>query len=407
MILKKGIDIMLENRFLEYLKIDTQSCSDSQSAPSSTKQLDLANLLVSQLHELNVTNACVDEYGIVYGRIPGNGGSQDVIGFIAHMDTSPDASGADVNPRIIRNYQGETIQLNSERSLDPEEFETLTKVIGEDIVVTDGTTLLGADDKAGIAIIMEMVSYLNDNPQIIHNDIQIAFTPDEEVGRGTKHFDLEKFNARYAYTIDGGFINEISYENFNAYSAQVAITGKSVHPGSAKNKMVSATMIAIEFETMLPLHKRPYFTSEYEGFNHLTKIDGTVEQATMEYILRNHSIDKLNEQIGEFNKIAAFLNDKYGYQAIKIEFEESYLNMSPIIEKNYHIVENVIARMKELDIKPKIIPTRGGTDGALLSHMGLPCPNLGTGSANFHGPYEFVSLTQMKKQVELLVRIVS
>lgn len=398
---------MLEKRFLEYVKIDTQSCSTSQSAPSTMKQLDLAKLLVNQLHELNVANAYVDEFGIVYARIPGNGGSQDVIGFIAHMDTSPDASGTEVKCRIINDYQGQKINLNDQRWLDPEEFDVLKKVIGDDLVVTDGTTLLGADDKAGIAIIMEMAAYLNDHPEIIHNDIAIAFTPDEEVGRGTKHFNLDKFNARYGYTIDGGLINEISYENFNAYSATIAIAGKSVHPGSAKNKMVSAIAIAIEFETMLPSHKRPYHTADYEGFNHLTKISGTVEQAAMEYILRNHSIDKLNDQIGEFNKIAAFLNDKYGYQAVKIKFEESYLNMQPVIERNYHIIENVITKMKEIGIKPKIIPTRGGTDGALLSHMGLPCPNLGTGGANFHGPYEFVSLTQMKKQVELLVRLVS
>ncbi len=398
---------MLENRFIEYVKIDTQSCSDSKSAPSTAKQLDLANLLVSQLHELNVSNAYVDEFGIIYARIQGNGGSQDTIGFIAHMDTSPDACGANVNPQIIRSYQGQKIQLGLDRYLDPEEFESLNKVIGDDLIVTDGTSLLGGDDKAGIAIIMEMISHLNDHPEILHGDIQIAFTPDEEVGRGTKNFNLEKFNAKYAYTIDGGFIDEISYENFNAYSAQVSITGKSVHPGSAKNKMVSASMIAIEFDTMLPLHKRPYFTSDYEGFNHLTRIEGTVEQATMEYILRNHDIDKLNSQIGEFNKIAAFLNDKYGYQAVRIKFEESYLNMLPIIEKNYHIIENVIRNMKEMGIKPKIVPTRGGTDGALLSHMGLPCPNLGTGGANFHGPYEFVSVTQMEKQVELLVRLVS
>ena len=398
---------MLENRFLEYVRIDTQSDSDSQSAPSTAKQLDLACLLVSQLHELNITNAHVDEYGIVYARIPGNGGNQDVMGFIAHMDTSPDASGANVQPRIIRNYQGQAIELNPECSLDPKEFDNLNQVIGDDLVVTDGKTLLGADDKAGVTIIMELVEHLKDHPEIIHNDIQIAFTPDEEVGRGTKHFDVEKFNARYAYTIDGGFINEISYENFNAFSANVTIAGKSVHPGSAKNKMVSANMIAIEFETMLPTHKRPYYTTDYEGFNHLTRMNGTVEAATMEYILRNHSIDKLNDQIGEFTKIAAFLNDKYGYQAIRIKFEESYLNMLPIIEKNYYVVENVLVKMKELQLKPRIIPTRGGTDGAMLSHMGLPCPNLGTGGANFHGPYEFVSLTQMKKQVELLVRLVS
>ncbi len=407
--IEKGWLPMLETRFIEYVKIDTQSDPDSKTSPSTAKQLVLAKLLVEQLLELGLGDAHVDEFGIVYASLDGNDDTKDPIGFIAHMDTSPDASGANVQPRIIRNYDGSKIILNEEKdiTLDPETFELLEKVVGDDIVVTDGNTLLGGDDKAGIAIIMEMIEFLVNHPEVPHNDVKIAFTPDEEIGRGPDNFDIEKFGAKYAYTIDGGLINELSYENFNAFSCEVVITGKSVHPGAAKNKMVSANMIAFEFDSLLPSHKRPYYTSGYEGFNHLHKIEGTTEKAKMDYIIRNHDLDEINNQIARFNKIAAFLNDKYGYQAISLTFKESYLNMVPIIEKRYYIIQNVIDKMKELKIKPKIVPIRGGTDGARLTYMGLPCPNLGTGGGNAHGPFEFVSLTQMKQQVKLLVALVS
>ena len=306
----------IKERFLNYVSFDTQSVENSQTVPSTSKQLKLGKYLVEELQSLGIENAKIDEYGVVYGTIPSNNNHQgDVIGFIAHMDTSPDASGKDIHPQIIKNYQGQKITLNEDKKLylDPEQYPQLLHLIHHDLITTDGTTLLGADDKAGIAIIMQMVEYLHTHPEFKHNDIQIAFTPDEEIGCGSNHFDVKYFNADYAYTIDGGDIHIVEYENFNAFSAKVNIHGRSIHPGSAKNKMVNSTRVAYEFDSLLPVHMRPESTEGYEGFNHLHAIQGTCEETTMDYIIRNHDLQQAKKQCQEFIDIAEFLNKKYGY----------------------------------------------------------------------------------------------
>lgn len=398
----------IEERFLKYVSFDTQSDPKSVTAPSSSKQLELGKYLVEEMKSIGIENTYLDEYGIVYGSIPSNNNNVGAkIGFIAHMDTSPDASGENIHPQVIRNYHGETIILNKERqlTLDPHEFPELLNVLNHDLITTDGTTLLGADDKAGVAIIMQMAQYVLTHPEFQHNDIQIAFTPDEEVGRGTENFDVDAFNADYAYTIDGGNIEEIEYENFNAFSAVVEINGKSIHPGSAKNAMINSIHISQEFDAMLPVHARPESTEGYEGFNHLHDIHGNCEKTVMEYIIRNHDLSLAKKQCQDFTNIAEFLNQKYGYPMIKVTIEQSYLNMKEHIAKNMFIVDNAIEAMKQCGLTPVSVPIRGGTDGANLTYMGLPCPNLGTGGYNYHGPFEYVSLTMMNKQVEVLLKI--
>lgn len=399
----------IEERFLKYVSYDTQSDEHSSTTPSSLKQLKLAEELVNEMKEIGIDDATLDEYGIVYGTIKGNGGNGDIIGFIAHMDTSPDASGKDIKPKKISNYDGSIIEINKEKQLflNPNEFTSLKKMIGHDLITTDGTTLLGADDKAGIAIIMDLANYLYYHPEIKHNDIKIAFTPDEEVGRGTENFDVEKFNAKYAFTVDGGDICEYNYENFNAYSIDIEIIGKSIHPGNAKNKMVSAINLAIEFENMLPENQKPYYTDGYDGFNHLHHLEGNCEKAKAEYIIRNHDATLIKKQIDDFKRIQNYLNDKYGYEAIKLNIQESYLNMAEIIKDNYYIIEKLEKAMNKVGIKGHATPIRGGTDGAKLTFMGLPCPNIGTGGDNYHGPFEFVSLTMMKQAVEIIKTLVS
>lgn len=398
----------IEERFLKYVSIDTQSDEYSKTTPSTMKQLDLGKELVKQMLEIGIEDAHLDEYGIVYGTIKGNGGTGDVIGFIAHMDTSPDASGANIKPQKINNYDGSKIIINEALglALDPNEFTSLTKMVGHDLITTDGTTLLGADDKAGIAIIMDLADYLYQHPEVKHNDIKIAFTPDEEVGRGTENFDVEKFNAKYAYTLDGGNIEEYNYENFNAYSAKVEITGKSIHPGSAKDKMVNAINVAIEFENMLPAWQKAYHTDGYDGFNHLHHLEGGCQKATLEYIIRNHDLNLAKKQINEFKQIKKYLDEKYGYELIELDIKESYLNMAEIIKENYYIIERLQKAMNTVGIKGFASPIRGGTDGATLTYKGLPCPNIGTGGENFHGPFEFVSLTMMKQAVEILKELI-
>ena len=385
----------IEERFLKYVSFDTQSDEYSNTTPSTLKQLELGKELVKEMLEIGISDAHLDEYGIVYGTIKGNGGQGDIIGFIAHMDTSPDASGTNIKPQKITNYDGSIITINKELglTLDPDKFNILNKMIGHDLITTDGTTLLGADDKAGVAIIMDLANYLYEHPEVKHNDIKIAFTPDEEVGRGPDNFDVKKFNAQYAYTLDGGDIEEYNYENFNAYSAKVEITGKSIHPGDAKNKMVSAINVAIEFENMLPEQMKPYYTDNYDGFNHLHHLEGGCQKATMEYIIRNHDYDIAQKQIADFKRIKTYLDEKYGYELVKLDIQESYLNMAKIIKDNYYIIDNLNQAMTKVGIKAQATPIRGGTDGARLTFMGLPCPNIGTGGANFHGPFEFVSLT--------------
>lgn len=398
----------IKERFLNYVSFDTQSAENSQTVPSTSKQLKLGKYLVEELQSLGIENALLNEYGVVYGTIPSNNNHQgDVIGFIAHMDTSPDASGKDIHPQIIKNYQGQKITLNEDKKLylDPEQYPQLLHLIHHDLITTDGTTLLGADDKAGIAIIMQMVEYLHTHPEFKHNDIQIAFTPDEEIGCGSNHFDVKYFNADYAYTIDGGDIHIVEYENFNAFSAKVNIHGRSIHPGSAKNKMVNSTRVAYEFDSLLPVHMRPESTEGYEGFNHLHAIQGTCEETTMDYIIRNHDLQQAKKQCQEFIDIAEFLNKKYGYQIIDLTITESYLNMKEALKDHMFIVEQALAAIKENGLDAYCSPIRGGTDGARLTFMGLPCPNLGTGGFNYHGPYEYCSLTMMEKQVEILLHI--
>ena len=398
----------IKERFLNYVSFDTQSDSYSHTVPSTSKQLKLGKYLVEELQSLGIENAKIDEYGVVYGTIPSNNNHQgDVIGFIAHMDTSPDASGKDIHPQIIKNYQGQKITLNEDKKLylDPEQYPQLLHLIHHDLITTDGTTLLGADDKAGIAIIMQMVEYLHTHPEFKHNDIQIAFTPDEEIGCGSNHFDVKYFNADYAYTIDGEDIHIVEYENFNAFSAKVNIHGRSIHPGSAKNKMINSTRVAYEFDSLLPVHMRPESTEGYEGFNHLHAIQGTCEETTMDYIIRNHDLQQAKKQCQEFIDIVEFLNKKYGYQIIDLTITESYLNMKEALKDHMFIVEQALAAIKENGLDAYCSPIRGGTDGARLTFMGLPCPNLGTGGFNYHGPYEYCSLTMMEKQVEILLHI--
>lgn len=398
----------VQERFLHYVSFDTQSDEHSQTTPSSLKQLKLAEALVDEMKAIGIQDAYVDEFGIVYGTIPANT-KKDVkaIGFIAHMDTSPDMSGKNVNPRIIPAYDGSDIVLNEELgiSMGIQDFDCLKHKIGDDLIVTDGTTLLGADDKAGIAEIMTMAEALLREDRE-HGKICIAFTPDEEVGRGTDHFRVPAFGADFAYTVDGGEVDCVDYENFNAASAQIQIQGLSIHPGSAKDKMINALLVAMEFHSMLPVEKNPAYTQGYEGFNHLTELHGECEHAYMSYIIRNHNEDLFEKQKEDFRRIAAYLNQKYPDHTIQLTIQDSYANMRTIIEKDMSIIELVKTSMKQLGLQPKSMAIRGGTDGARLTYDGLPCPNLGTGGYNYHGKFEFASIQEMQTSVELLLKIV-
>lgn len=399
--------MQVQERFLKYVSFDTQSDPESITSPSSTKQLELAKYLVNEMKELGVKDAHVDAFGIVYGELPATLEGVDTFGLIAHMDTSPDMSGKDVKPRIIENYDGTPIILNKELeiSMRPEDFRSLRNKIGHDLIVTDGTTLLGADDKAGIAEIMTMVEVLM-TQNLPHGTIKLAFTPDEEVGRGADNFDVKKFAAQYAYTVDGGEIECVDYENFNAASAEVKIQGLSIHPGSAKDKMLNASLIAMEFHSMLPVQQNPAYTQGYEGFNHLTDIKGECEFASMSYIIRNHNVALFEQQKADFKRIEKYLNEKYEPHTITLTIKDSYANMRVVIEKDMHIVDQVKEALKDIGIEPTSRAIRGGTDGARLTFDGLPCPNIGTGGYNYHGKYEFASINEMNKSVELLLKIV-
>lgn len=401
---KKVVD-----KFLNYVAIDTRSEYDSPNFPSSQKQFNLANLLVKELEELGLKDASVDENCYVMATLPSNT-DKDIptIGFIAHMDTSPDMSGENVKPKIVKDYDGGDIILNEENNiiLSPKDFPELKEYIGKTIITTDGTTLLGADDKAGIAEIMTAIEYLVNNPQIKHGDIKVAFTPDEEVGRGADGFNVEKFNADFAYTIDGGGIGELEYENFNAAGVNITIKGRNVHPGTAKNKMINSVEIAMELNSMLPENQKPKYTEGYEGFFLLTSLNGDVEETTVKYIIRDHFKDKFEEKKALMQKIVNFLNHKYGEGTVQIEMKDQYYNMKEKIEPVMHIVDTAKQAMKELGISPKITPIRGGTDGARLSYMGLPCPNLFTGGHNYHGKYEFIPTESMEKAVEVILKII-
>ena len=395
-------------RFVRYITIDTQSDPTSHTVPSTSKQFNLARLLVEDLKALNVDCKLDEDNCIVYAHIKKNT-DKDVptIGFIAHMDTAPDFNGANVRPKLVRNYKGQVITLNAEKSicLDPEVFPCLLRDIGSDLIVTDGTSLLGADDKAGIAIIMDMVEKLVTDNNILHGDIKLAFTPDEEIGEGVAHFDVDYFNADYAYTVDGGFVDEIEYENFNASSCVVNIKGLSIHPGSAKNKMINSMHLAMEFDSLLPRHEEPSCTEGYEGFHHLEKMEGRVEKTVMEYIIRDHDINLLHKKEDDFRNICDFMNKKYGQELVEVDIKETYLNMRSYIEARMEIIDRVKAKMIKIGLNPKSSAIRGGTDGAMLTYKGLLCPNLGTGGRNFHGPYEYLSISEMRKASELLVEI--
>lgn len=399
----------LIERFLKYVQIDTESMPESTLTPSTLKQKDLGRILVEELHELGLNNAMMSEEGIVYAWLKSNLDRPcDKVGFVAHMDTSPDMSGKNVNPRLIKNYDGKDIVLNEALNIkmSPKDFPSLKEDIGSDLIVTDGTTLLGADDKAGVAEIMNMIAYFVAHPEQKHGDIAIAFTPDEEVGRGTENFDVKLFNADYAYTVDGGDVNEVDYENFNAASAKVIVNGLSIHPGGAKAKMKNSLLMAMEFQSLLPVFDNPAYTEGYEGFNHLTTLSGDCEKTVMNYIIRNHDKALLEKQKGDFENAALFMNRKYGDNSIELVVEDTYANMRSYIEKKMSMIEIVYEAIRDMGMTPVSHAIRGGTDGASLTYMGLPCPNLGTGGRQCHGKYEYASINEMKKASELLIRIV-
>ena len=402
------------DKFLRYVKIDTQSWSPSDTFPSTEKQKDLGRLLAKELQEMGASDVKFDEqFGYVYATIPSTlkeGKAAPVLGFISHMDTAMAVSGKDVKPRIVENYPGGDIVLNEALSvvLREEENPELAGYVGKSLIVTDGTTLLGADDKAGVAEIMTMVEYLLAHPEIEHGTIRIGFTPDEEVGGGVDHFDVEGFGADYAYTVDGGELGELEYENFNAADVVLRVNGYSVHPGSAKGKMKNAILLAQEFQAMLPVHEAPEATEGYEGFYHPGTIQGNVEHVDVDYIIRDHDREKFEEKKAFFLKTAEFLNGKYGADTFVVEMEDSYYNMKEkIMPENAHLINNAAKAMEMADVKPLISPIRGGTDGARLSFMGLPCPNLCTGGLNFHGKYEYICIESMEKVVQILLNIIS
>lgn len=399
----------LVERFLRYVSVDTQSNEDSQTQPSTMKQLNLLSMLRDELLAMGV-EATLDEYGYVMARIPSNVDAQvPAVGFISHVDTSPDASGADIKPQIIHDYDGSAIALKGMDGLylDPKDFPELLRHKGEDLITTDGTTLLGADDKAGVAEIMNAVEYIMTHPEFKHGPICIGFTPDEEIGRGVAKFDVARFGADYAYTMDGGEVGELEFENFNAAAATVTIQGRNVHPGYAKGKMKNAILIGMELNSLLPIEQRPEYTSDYEGFFHIISYKGTVENCTFSYILREHDLDKHEAQKEVLRRCVDFINAKYGEGTASVEIRHQYYNMRKQVEPHYHIVEKAIKAMEMEGIKPKVQPIRGGTDGANLSFMGLPCPNIFAGGLNFHGKFEWVSIQSMEKASKVVLNIIS
>lgn len=396
------------DRFLRYVAIDTQSDENSESQPSAAKELDLLKLLCKELNDMGV-EATLDEYGYVMGSIPSNIDKKvPAIGFIAHVDTSPDASGKDVKPQIIKDYDGGDIELKGVPGLflKPSEFPELLAHKGETIITTDGTTLLGADDKAGVAEIMDAVQYIVEHPEFKHGDIKIGFTPDEEIGRGVVKFDVKRFGADYAYTMDGGEIGELEFENFNAASAKIHIQGRNVHPGYAKDKMKNAILIGMEFNDLLPIGQRPELTEGYDGFFHIISFKGSVEEADFGYIIRDHDRKKFEEKKEVIAQCAHFINMKYGEGTATLDIKDQYYNMREQVEPYYFIVEKAVKAMEMAGIKPKIQPIRGGTDGANLSFKGLPCPNIFAGGMNFHGKMEFAPLENIEKASEVVLNII-
>ena len=410
MTLNQDLQNKLVDRFLSYVAIDTRSDPASLTVPSTAAQLKLARLLEKEMKEIGFADVSVDDKGYLFGKLPGNAPSEvPKIGFIAHMDTAPDFVADKVNPLIWKDYDGKDLILNENEEkniiMEVETFPELKNYIGNTLITTDGTTLLGADDKAGIAVILTAMEFLVQHPEIKRGDLRIGFTPDEEICRGADHFDVEKFDADFAYTIDGGEIGKLQYENFNAAQAKIAINGRNIHPGSAKNKMKNALLIGIDFASMLPEAETPGHTDDYEGFFHLTDFNGTVEQAEMVYIIRDHDMEQFERRKLLLGAAAKYGNEKYGEGSLMLDIKDQYFNMKEQVEPVLHIVDNAQKAMEAVGITPKIIPIRGGTDGSRLSYMGLPTPNLFMGGHNYHGRFEYIPVESMIKSVKTVIKI--
>ena len=396
----------ITERFLNYTKFDTQSSEESETVPSTSKQLIFARYLKDELEEVGLQDVSLDDKGYIYATLPAN--TKDacpVIGFISHYDTSPDCSGANIKPRIVNNYSGGDIELSEGIMLSPNKFPELLQHTGEDLIVTDGHTLLGADDKAGIAEIVQAMVYLKEHKEIKHGKIRVAFNPDEEIGMGAHHFDVEKFGCEWAYTMDGGDVGELEFENFNAASAKITINGVSVHPGYAKGKMLNASLLAVEFAGMLPADETPETTEGYQGFYHLTGMQTQTEQAKLSYIIRDHDREKFEDRKRFIKRVVDQMNEKYGKGTVVADINDQYYNMKEKIDPQMHVIDLVLRAMQESGVPPKVRPIRGGTDGAQLSFKGLPCPNIFAGGINFHGPYEFVPIQSMEKAMQVIVKI--
>lgn len=393
-------------RFLNYVRFDTQSAEDSQTVPSTAKQLDFAKYLRDELKDEGFDDVEMDDNGYVYATLKSNIKKEvPTIGFISHYDTSPDCSGKDVKPRIVKNYDGKDIELSPGIISSTKKFPELLQHVGEDLIVTDGHTLLGADDKAGIAEIVQAMCWLRDHKEIPHGDIRMGFNPDEEIGMGAHHFDVEKFGCEWAYTMDGGDLGDLEFENFNAASAKINIKGVSVHPGYAKGKMINANRLAAEFAAMLPADETPETTEGYEGFYHLLGIESNIENAKLSYIIRDHDRDKFEERKAFIEKCVVEMNKKYGEGTVTADVKDQYYNMKEMIDPKMHVIDIVLKAMQDSGVPPKVEPIRGGTDGAQLSFKGLPCPNIFAGGVNFHGPYEFISVQVMEKTMQVIVKI--
>lgn len=400
----------VEERFLKYIAVDTTSDPSSDTFPSTKSQLDFAAALGEEMKSIGLEDVTIDQYGYVFGTIPSTikDYSGKILGFISHMDTSCAESGKNIRPRIIKRYDGKDIVLNEEKNIimSPRDFSNLAQYQGQDLIVTDGNTLLGGDDKAGIAEILTAAEYLLAHPEIPHGPVRVGFTPDEEIGQGTEHFDVEKFGADFAYTMDGGECGELEYENFNAAEAVADFNGVSIHPGSAKGKMINAIRLAMEYERLMPSVQRPECTEGREGFIHLDSLQGSVDHARSEYIIRDHDMDLFQKKKKHMEDMARIMNIKYGYEAVSLKIQDSYFNMKEKIEPHRFLIDNVLKVYEKLGIQPQIQPIRGGTDGAQLSFKGLPCPNLGTGDHNCHGHFEFTCIQAMEKSVEVIVELV-
>lgn len=393
-------------RFLNYVSFDTQSAEDSQTVPSTAKQLDFAKYLRDELKDEGFDDVEMDDNGYVYATLKSNIKKEvPTIGFISHYDTSPDCSGKDVKPRIVKNYDGKDIELSPGIISSTKKFPELLQHVGEDLIVTDGHTLLGADDKAGIAEIVQAMCWLRDHKEIPHGDIRMGFNPDEEIGMGAHNFDVEKFGCEWAYTMDGGDLGDLEFENFNAASAKINIKGVSVHPGYAKGKMINANRLAAEFAAMLPADETPETTEGYEGFYHLLGIESNIENAKLSYIIRDHDRDKFEERKAFIEKCVVEMNKKYGEGTVTADVKDQYYNMKEMIDPKMHVIDIVLKAMQDSGVPPKVEPIRGGTDGAQLSFKGLPCPNIFAGGVNFHGPYEFISVQVMEKAMQVIVKI--